>query len=202
MLLKVMNINLKKEVNMKRERFVPNSPSQVHQTKDHVIYEYEENGGLYAVGYKGKKAKPSFYYKFASESQRRSNIDEKLGWYKKEEGYEVERKLKQAKEYTEFTKQLRLGTVLTYSWGHDQTNIEFYEVVGFKGKATVKLRKIEEECSPEDGFMTATKTAKPGQYKGEAFEKRINPKYGACLKMDYGIAQIWDGKPERYSWYA
>jgi hypothetical protein len=36
-----------------------------------------------------------------------------------------------------------LGKVFYTSWGYDQTNVEFYQVVGLKGKKTVILKELE-----------------------------------------------------------
>ena len=50
---------------------------------------------------------------------------------------------KKARE-TEMAAKLKVGSLLSYSWGYEQTNVEFFEVTAKKGK-TVTLRKIAGE---------------------------------------------------------
>lgn len=104
-----------------------------------------------------------------------------------------------------------VGQVWYSSWGYDQTNIDFYEVVKVTG-SFVTLAPIAAESSPEQGFMTATKwPAKDadGKYIPRAYDpKPIKRKFretssGFYASLNsYSGAQPWDGEPMRYSWYA
>lgn len=58
---------------------------------------------------------------------------------------------------------LKLGDVLVCSWGCEQTNVNFYEVVKVAGKATVEIRELAQEriC---DGDMSGKCTPLVGEY--------------------------------------
>ena len=62
------------------------------------------------------------------------------------------------------------------------------------------IREIGAESTPEQGFMTAYKTAKKDAFKGEPMRKRVDN--NRVRIASYATAGLWDGQPERYSWYA
>lgn len=69
-----------------------------------------------------------------------------------------------------------LGDVLVSSWGYEQTNIDFYQVVGFtKSGKSVRLIAIESEQVEVTGFMTEKVRPCPGcPVEGaKSFTKRI-----------------------------
>lgn len=100
----------------------------------------------------------------------------------------------------------QVGDILVHSWGWEQTNVDFYQVVGVTPKC-VKIRGIKSksvrsytsmsgECVPckddfrDDMFIGNGKTAKVG-------------KYGVILSSkDHYTARKWDGKPVYESSYA
>ena len=182
-------------------KFIPENPSRTLKVENYTVYEYENNGKYLAVGYKNRKQ--LFHYRYMSAAQRESSINEKVEYYKKEAQWEKERLEKTVKEFEAFNAELKEGTVVAYSWGWEQTNYQFYQVVGRKGKSTVILRELNVERGPEDGFMTALVTPKVGSFRNENLvERRLNQKYGSYLKMEHGVAKIWEGKSERITWYA
>ena len=99
------------------------------------------------------------------------------------------------------------GAVLAYSWGYDQTNVDFYEVLERRGKYTVILRQLEAD-KVEDSHLAMqgrTRPNVPHVYRGPAFAKRVTRGWngGASVGMDHGIATPVDpAKPQRCSWYA
>jgi hypothetical protein len=100
-------------------------------------------------------------------------------------------------------RKLKVGDILESSWGYDQTNIDFYQVVKLVGKSSVSLRQMACASTPEQGFMTAYKT--PTTPLGEPFTKRegqLEDGKPYVRLSSYAYAFPWDGKPARYSWYA
>jgi hypothetical protein len=184
-----------------RERFIPNNPSATHTVWNKVIYEYEKDGKLLAICYSGKSKKSYWHYNYPSNEARKKSIEENLAHYRKEEQWEKERDAKRKIAYEEFRKNLKVGSIFSYSWGYDQTNYQFYEVTGFQGKNTVLLRELNQSRGPEDGFMTALTEPIPGSYKEQEFKKRFKQN-NDYIEMDFGIARIWSGKKERITWYA
>tara|TARA_Y100000310_G_scaffold307482_1_gene349605 strand:- start:5450 stop:5830 length:381 start_codon:yes stop_codon:yes gene_type:complete len=113
-----------------------------------------------------------------------------------------ENKLRRIRETAEFAAKLEPGTVLVNSWGYDQTNIDFYEVVS-KTKASVKIRPIGSE-EVEDSRLAMQGTCRPvrGQYTGDTQTRRIGPGYVKVGHYDFQTATIADRDSYRYSTYA
>lgn len=44
---------------------------------------------------------------------------------------------------------VKVGDIFYTSWGYEQTNLDFYQVVGLVGKVTVKLRKIAKDTTEQ-----------------------------------------------------
>jgi hypothetical protein len=94
------------------------------------------------------------------------------------------------------------GDILYDSWGWEQTNVDFYEVVQVKTASTIIIRQIAKNTT-ETGFMSGYTTPRPGEYIGEPQQKRISWLNGEpYIKSQYGSISKWDGKPVLCSWYA
>lgn len=94
---------------------------------------------------------------------------------------------------------MKLGTIFYSSWGYDQTNIDFYEVVGFKGKTLVLLRELEQVKEPTGDMYGRTKP-KPGKYKSGKFQRRCTADHLISITKSQ-TAYLWDGKPKNYTSY-
>ena len=91
---------------------------------------------------------------------------------------------------------IKKGDIFVSSWGYDQTNVDFYEIVDVKGKIVV-IREIHKRVTP--GSHGSDKVMPiPGNYDGEPMRKRPSYRNGKpSIKMtDYAWAYPWDGKPE------
>lgn len=69
-----------------------------------------------------------------------------------------------------------LGSIYYGEWGWEQTNVEFFEVVGFAGKQTVLLKKLQSKVVPA-GNQQMSGMAYPikGKYKdNNTYKARIN----------------------------
>ena len=111
------------------------------------------------------------------------------------------------------THTLCKGTILYSSWGYDQTNIDFWEVV----RATptmVELRQLQQE-TVEDGFMQGHTRPLLGQYRrpwpasGEdvteetTIKRKVHVGEPDTVRLEsFAWARRWDGQPKWCSWYA
>jgi hypothetical protein len=104
---------------------------------------------------------------------------------------------------------MKTGDVLSYSWGYDQTNVEFFEVM----KATEKsvwLKPIAASpgvmsASAMSGYVMPSLDRTPADHcsvKLNGPKRIVKGTYGAFVSMPHGIAKVWDGKPCHTSWYA
>ena len=95
---------------------------------------------------------------------------------------------------------LKVGDVLVSSWGWEQTNIDFFEVIAVRG-AVIDLHKVA-KTNTSTGDMTGLAVPKPGQYVGDVLRgKRPTPDNRVRL-TSFSSARPWDGKPEAWSSYA
>jgi hypothetical protein len=108
---------------------------------------------------------------------------------------------------TAMAARIKVGDIFMYSWGYDQTNIDFFKGIKTTEK-TVTVQQIEaESVKGEDGFMTDECVPKRDVFKGRSkpVRKTMYPatdkQGGYCLHFDYGTGYLWDDKPQRRSWY-
>ena len=101
-----------------------------------------------------------------------------------------------------FKTSLKVGEILSYSWGYDQTNVSFYEVVAVSATGkTVTVRKIAQDSVAEGaGYMSEYRVPVPGKFNDEPMRKPVRE--GDRVPMKFGSASRWSGKPEYCSWYA
>ena len=92
----------------------------------------------HAVGFGGRRSKPDFNMLFRSKEQRDNHIKEYVERQKIYQANSAENKAKRAAK----GRGLDLGDILVCSWGYDQTNIDYYEVVELVGKKSVKIVPI------------------------------------------------------------
>ena len=108
------------------------------------------------------------------------------------------------------TVELKVGDILYSSWGYDQTNIDFYEVVkGGREGQFIGLRELDYVSGPEEGFMTAQKVPATGPDRfrkdGKVLKRKLRRGYRGqpSVKISsFEYAGPWDGFPLTYSWYA
>lgn len=132
------------------------------------VYLTESDGRPYAVGFVGKAGKPAFNFRFRSDERRAAYIAEFI----KAQRERAERTAKRRKERNEFQHTLKVGDVLRHSWGYEQTNIDYFEVVAVIGKM-VDIRPIAYGASEETAWMQGKCIPAPGQYTGPAMRKRV-----------------------------
>ena len=95
----------------------------------------------------------------------------------------------------------KVGDIFSNSWGYDQTNVDWYEVVRVS-KASVWIRAIKSKTT-ETGMMCGESVPCPGEFVGPEEIKRIKfVNNEPWLNFPYGAGKLWDGKPRYKSWYA
>ena len=97
------------------------------------------------------------------------------------------------------------GKIISDSWGYDQTNIDFYQIVKRSG-SFVTLQAMSE--TREHNHMTMTGTTVPQavkpnarQFRRKVHHNREGQEIGIAINS-YGWAKLWDGQPEHFSTYA
>lgn len=102
----------------------------------------------------------------------------------------------------------RVGDVIVNSWGWEQTNIDFFQVVGVT-KASVKIREIAGDYTPsENAFLAGTTVPKIGEFTSDEVKtKRVGSYHIGgdeidTIRFPYGTGRKWNGKPQYESHYA
>jgi hypothetical protein len=165
----------------------------------------EREGGTFAVYLMGKSRRYAHAQaRCASAVERDAKVTEFEGRIQEHEAeLAAKRKARcEAKRAAleSFGNPYKVGEILYNSWGYDQTNIDFYEVVEVKGRS-VMLRPVAGETT-ETGFMCGHKTPRPGEFCGEPMRKMIQFGTRPYLAMKYGGLYPYEGKPVGCSWYA
>jgi len=100
-----------------------------------------------------RKEKIVFAYRFKTEEEREKYIANFLA---KEQTKAIE-KANAKQKFLEAKKELvnpyKVGDILYDSWGYDQTNIDFYQVIK-AGPKSIQIRSIKQINRGECGFMS------------------------------------------------
>lgn len=100
---------------------------------------------------------------------------------------------------------LKIGDILYSSWGYDQTNIDFYEVVKLS-KCFAELMPIESRVTSYDDHCMDTVVPVPGKrvaYHNNEPEPTLRRKVtrtdlGIFVKISsYEYARPWNGTPKK-----
>lgn len=93
-------------------------------------------------------------YYFSTEEKRNEYVKNKIERIKKFENEENERKNAKKEALKNFENPFKVGEIFYDSWGWEQTNIDFYQIVEVKNK-TVILKSIAQKIvENSEGFMS------------------------------------------------
>lgn len=150
----------------------------------------------------GRSSKSTHYYSYRTEVLRDAAIDEVIRAERIAIETRKQHQEKMAGARASFTNPYKVGDVFSNSWGYDQTNVDFYEVVSIT-ESTVTIREIGQH-SEETGFMCGKCQPIRGKYIGGAKVKRVQLDGSGkpYVAAKYGWMSLWDGRPENYSNYA
>src|SRR6478736_6785039 len=119
-----------------REFYIPQGARRVkHKYSSALVYLYEAAGQVKALAFHGRAQKPDWHYRWPDNERgramREARVREHFAKWGEWEGRERDRRAK--------PHGLKVGDVLRASWGYDQTNIDYYEVVKLIGKSMVDI---------------------------------------------------------------
>lgn len=172
----------------------PRYAQQPHDLADGSrYYVAEEAGRVIVTEFHGKSLK---FDRFAFRSQADADHEIARFTQRREQVAAVgaERRAAAKRPHT-----LAVGDILVSSYGYEQTNVDFYEVVAVQNR-TVTLRELAQEREAT-GPMSGHAVPRPGHYVGEPIRKRANPRNG--VKLAAGVyAHPWNGSKVYWSNYA
>lgn len=154
-----------------KARYIPEGYAQIAKDKALGIEVWANKDRLVAIGYAGKRMKPDFNYRFKDLER----LEQYVAEYVIDVIAQAKLKEKRRAEKAEANRnaKIEIGDILKASWGYDQTNIDYYEVVGIKNQM-VEVREIGKVMEREDQYGDRGRCAPaPGQYKGPAKRYKI-----------------------------
>lgn len=160
-------------------------------------YQNSENKTrFHAMGYRGRSNKPAWNYVFRTVENMENYISEFFNSVKKHEDLKNQEKERRKN----FVPSIKTGDILETCWGYDQTNVEYFQVIGIKNK-TVVLREIGQKEVAGTGPYSGTVTALKDHFIGKEISRRVAP--GNSVRIDQcRTGFLWDGKPSYCSWGA
>lgn len=123
------------------------------------------NGKVFGIGMRGKSGKYLFNYSFKG----RERAEEYMRQWHKEQAEIAQYKKERRKQHPV---TLQVGDILRSSWGYEQTNNNYYQVISIKGTRTVVLREVS-YAYDETGSMCGECTPEPNSFISESFERRV-----------------------------
>lgn len=112
-----------------------------------------------AAGFSGKRGKPDFYFSYQSVARMNDYIDSYTARLENAAADKAARR-EQAK-VSKASDFFKVDDILVSSWGYEQTNIDFYQVLEVKGKS-VLIREVCKERHEDD--MTGTCSPLVGEF--------------------------------------
>lgn len=147
--------------------------------------------------------KSEFYYRYKNEEQMIESVSQflKVRMTNMESRAKEIQNKRQAKK--ELVNSFKVGQILYDSWGYDQTNIDFYQVVGL-GAKSVKIRKIAQKYVRSGGFMCEYVTPDVNNFISDEMTKIIQCYSDGrqYIKERYGCIFNYEGGEIYQSHYA
>ena len=109
------------------------------------------------------------------------------------------RKSEIQKQATSFD-EIQIGDIFVDSWGYDMTIVDWYQVVGKVGKATLIVRAVKSKWVSEWISGTGETVPSIDDFCSDEIRVRVQDnQYGLYFKNPIGyheaIARPWDGRP-------
>ncbi|MDF1769851.1 hypothetical protein [Maricaulis sp.] len=185
-----------KKVFKAREILAPAGARAIkHKRSPSVVYIYEYSGAPCAVAFNNRQTRPAWRYRFRDDAERARKV---AAFFESAERNADYKKKSTSADNSAF----QVGHILSNTWGYSMTLVDFYEVVGLRGRTIVQLRELKSTVVSGDAGYQGTLMPCPGEYAGEMFERRINGRTGhpgVKISDGQGSASLWDGKPKYYN---
>lgn len=180
-----------------KQRHIPaNAEERQFPEADIVVYLYMVNGKHAMMTYKGRRTKPEAVEIFNSEDFRSIHLDSAVKRYTRDNEY------KKARQNAEHG--LAVGDILVGKWGHEQTNVEFFEVVKVPSQRSATIQKIEHQETHDGASMTGTAVPIPGRFcaSERSFNRRTIEKHTLMGNDHIRSFRLWSGEPASFTTYA
>lgn len=120
---------------------------------------------------------------------------------KKNQQKEERRKANASIKASDFYK---VGDIVCNSWGYEQTNVDFYQVVEVKNKTIVVKEIAQRMVEGSESFMSCNVMPEIGEFidDGDNYALRVYAEGRLSSVKSYYYMSKWDGRAMYRSWYA
>lgn len=144
-------------------RYVPQGYELVAGELDLGIEVYADNARFVAIGYSGRRNRADFNYRFNNLERMNEYIAEYINGIREARERMAERRA--ARVEANRAANVAVGDIFQASWGYDQTNIDYYQVVAVRGQM-MDVREIG--CVSETtGYEQGVCVPAPNNFVGE-----------------------------------
>jgi len=182
-------------------RFIPSGfikfdPKNIIGAYPENLFEcYVDKEKPIAIFYTGKQSKPTWFIRFTDNDAMKkrvvNSISRLMTW--------EDRKAERREARKNVTKDIKVGQIYSYSWGYEQTNVDFYQVTEVKGKVFT-IREISRKIVSNDCGNSMTADVSPVK---DSFLEDSKPIIKRSLSMPHGILSLTDENKKHFtSWYA
>ena len=186
---------------MTREFYIPKGSKEIKAAKtDAVAYinDYADGTKYTAMVFGGKRSKYDKYYGFKTKEARDDYV---IKYFTDQENLALSKKKWAADKKAQAEKNQKsyqVGDILISSWGYDQTNVDYYQVIERTAKMAT-IQKIGKEYL-DSGYPSEEKVMPvKDAFVGKPKKKKVGT-YGINLNS-YATASLWDGKPDYQTAY-
>lgn len=148
-----MSTSSKRDYMQERQSHIPKGAARIQSKKSSAVaYVYTRADRPYALGFSGRCGKPAFHQRFSTDEARARIVAQ---WIRREDDAEARKQARKAERAANLAKRqehLKAGDILSASYGYDQTNVLYFQVLRAIGRRTVEIQEIG--CmSQETAFM-------------------------------------------------
>lgn len=120
-------------------------------------------------------------------------------------------KIKELNKTLKASEHFKIGDIIVNTWGYEQTNVEFYQVIGMTEK-TIKVREVSQKsenmyshgmaCNVMPDIDNFLESEKPFNLLLKYSTWNNNNEVIICQPSSHYYFHKWSGKSEYKSWYA
>jgi hypothetical protein len=182
------------------ENYIQYSPDLPGYAKDlFAAYVTRDDKDPRAMFFVGKQSNPIWHYRFPNLEAMKTKLNTQISTLMSWEDMKADRKEKNKARLTADMDAVAVGGMFSYSWGWEQTNVEFFQVIEKKSKSFV-MQEIRGRMHPSEGLssMAGYVSAVKGAFVSDA-----KPIAKTSFSMPYGILSKTESDERHYSsWYA
>jgi len=175
-----------------REFYIPKGATKVAaKDTDAIVYIKRGEPFFQVMAFAGKRQKPDYHYRFSTEAK----AQEWVAWFfedrRKTLEYKAQAKAEAAERRKATRERVKVGDIFYTSWGYDQTNVFFYQVVA-RTAAMVTVQRIGKDLAASEkgcDYVIPNDLVKVG----DTFKRMLGGRGFTC-ENGYS-ATAWEGVP-------